>query len=590
MKFSSPQFLEVAQKHMFAIVVGVTIALIVVSPHIRAWYIVGPENFEGVYPVFHDDEITYQARIKEVLEGNFNIGNPYIKEHKDDPFIMPPIAEALMAGVAFLTNTSVPFVTSASDIVLTCIGFLLVYILFLQLTRRHTGIALLYTTLFFIFSLNTFGRPISPQLNALFLFGGIIVITRAFFSTEHTDKKSNRIAGLVTGFACFISPYYFTALLTLYGTLITIEAFFERSKDALKRRVGWFTSMFIPFALLYAFFHLSAAGQPFYEETMLRYGVMHTHIPGSFTNMMFGIVTLTVLLASKLFLSKKDFIYGLGAVMSIFMLNWQNIITGTSLQFSSHYLFTTILLVLMVLAVIHTSHRETTLVGKYWWVKAGTSVGIVFILLVIGENQKNEFLHIVEMPYSVEELTTMQKKMEVFTWFNNNTVPDSVVYTLGDTYDFLLPVYTNNRVYYNFYAALYPASHTETEERWLIQHLFDADMSTSTLREHQREYWGNRFIDIYQSTENRKKIWAWLTGGEYQASEMIDESHIEYMFARWNKISKRPVEESLRKYEVDYILLSRQYPNFTSAKARLESVRSVSLVASLGAVEIYSIE
>ncbi len=169
------------QKHGLVLCVGITMALLVVSPQVRALTSMGVENFRGVYPLFSDDEITYLARITEVQEGHFALGNPYIKEHANDPFIMPPIAEGIFALLAYGTDTSVPFIMSASDGVFGFVCFMLVYILFHVLTRSM-WVSLLYTLLFFFFSLATFGRPISPQFNALFLFAGLIVIAKIYFS------------------------------------------------------------------------------------------------------------------------------------------------------------------------------------------------------------------------------------------------------------------------------------------------------------------------------------------------------------------------------------------------------------------------
>ncbi|MCF7815423.1 MAG: hypothetical protein K9M10_00560 [Candidatus Pacebacteria bacterium] len=557
------------------------------SPHIRSFLIIGSENFEGVYPAFNDDEITYQARIKEAVEGNLNIGNPYIKEHMSDPFIMPPVGEWIIAIGAWITNTSVPFMTSASDFVFGFVDFVLVYALFLMVTRKRKWVALFYTVLFISFSLSTFGRPISPQLNSIFLYLGIIATARIYFLDGVSKKSWNRTAGLIAGITCFISPYFFTALLVFYFALFLLKGVFEKSIEPLKRNIPSFLITFIPFALLYAFFQIRAAGDPSYSETVLRYGLFQSHLPGSYTNVAFGVLTLGVIFIAYKFLTQRAFIFGLSVVSSIWILNLQNIITGKSLQFSSHYLFTTILFVLMALAVIHGALLEQK--GKTSNRKTMAIIGIIFVVSLVAYNQRNEFMHIANMPYTREELIEEQRKMKVFEWLNENTEPNSVVYSLGDNYDFLIPIYTENKVYYNFYAALYPASNTETEERWLIQNMFVPEIDSNTIRDRQREFWGNRFIDVYQSAENRKKIVAFLTRTKYAPSEMIDESFIDYMHTRWEGIKEQPHEELFGRYQIDYILLSKEYLYFNDTKKRLDETKNITLQTTMNGELIYSV-
>lgn len=577
----------ILQKHCIVILIGIAMALIVASPHLRALTSMGIENFQGVYPLFSDDEVTYLARIKEVVDGHMTISNPYIQEHMNDSFIMPPFAEWIFAFLSWITGTSVPFIMSVSDGVLGFTCFILIYVLFHTITKS-LWLSLLYALVFFFFSLATFGRPISPQFNALFLFVGLTVISKVYFSAQLGERKRNLIAGFITGMTCFISPYFFTALLGLYVLIFAMRSIMERSIDIVRRNTPWFFLAFLPWALVYAFLQLNAAQDPSYSETVLRYGLMHTHIPGSFTNMLFGGIALGVLLLSFRVISDKKFAFAFGSLVTIFALNWQNILTGKSLQFSSHYLFTTILLVFVVLALLHAELVSEG--GKKFsqYKKILISVGIFFVILVIGHNQMGEFMHIGNMPYTKAELIQEQKKMEVFTWLNENTEPDSVVYTLGGGYDFLLPVYTHNKVFYNFYAALYPAANTETEERWIIQHLFDGGVSSSTLRDAQRDYWGNRYIDSYQSKESRKKIYALLTRTPYVPASMIPGEQIEYIYNRWIEITKNPLEENFRRYTINYILVSREYPYYAEAIARLEEMESVDFVAEVDSTRIYS--
>jgi hypothetical protein len=580
------QVLKLCRDNIILILIAGAFGLLAASPHIRAWNIVGPEEFTGVHVQFCDDEVTYQARIKEAVEGNLGIGNPYIKEHKDDPFIMPPLAEWSVALVAFLTGQSVPFVTSVSDFVFVFVNFILLYVVFHTLTRNRF-ISLLYTGIFFIFSLETFGRPISPQFNILFLFTGLVAIIRVYFSKDVEKKRINLLVGLIVGSTAFIYPYYFTALLAFYVILFVIRGCIEKSLTPIRQNFPWFFVSFLPLALLYTYFQIKAAGDPTYSETILRYGLMHTHMPGSFTNLLFGAMTLAVFLVLYKKLSSQNFAFGIASIASIYALNLQNIITGKSLQFSTHYLAVTILFVFLVLALVHVILRSEEARDIPSFKKYLIVMGMFCIVAFIGHKQEHQYLVIDEMPYSRSELVHEQKKMKVFDWLNQNTEVDSVVYTLGDEYDYLLPVYTNNRVFYNFYAALYPASHEETEERWIIQNIFDPHVSTTTIEHMQREFWGNRYIDTYQSKENRKKIMSSLRGVPYTPDAMVPETQVEYMYGRYLEMKKESVYELLNRYEIDYFLVSRAYHAYDDAVRALEDMEYVTFLTEIEGVRMY---
>lgn len=583
------QFKILIIRHSIVILVGITMATLVASPHIRALIIVGPENFEGFYPTFNDDEITYQARIKEVLDGNFGIGNPYIKERADDSFIMPPVAEWIVAGFAKITNTSVPLVMVTSDFVLAFINFLLVYTLFLLVTGNRKTLSLLNTVVFFVFSFSVMGRPISPQLNALPMFLGLIFITKIYLSEIVAKRRTHIVSGLFTGITSFFYPYFFTTLLVFWGLLTFSYMVRARSIFAQGKEIAWFMLGFAPLILLYGYFQIQASGVDFYTETISRYGLMRTHLPGSFTNTGLGLLTGGLILLSFRLLKTPEFIYAISLAVSIVALNLQNVITGVSLQLSSHYMFTAVLSILLVLALIHTAliSKRADLLSRR--TKFLIIIGMVCLLGIIAKNRKEEYLNIAQMPYTVAELKAQQKKMAVLNWFDENTELDSVVYTLGGDYDFLLPVYAKNKVYYNFYAALYPAGHAETEERWLIQNFFNMDMSTSTIRDKQRDYWGNRYIDSYQSSESRKKIWSFVTRTPYVPGEMVPDSQIDYMYQKWLDIQAKPIEDVFARYQIDYILLTKEYPFYQETKTRLDKMNTVSPVSSLNEGLVYKI-
>ena len=79
--------------HWLIIIVAVIIGFVVIRPNLEAISGVGVNTFKGIYPILTDDEEYYFARTHEALEGHRGMGNVFLKEHKNKPFMAPPLAE-----------------------------------------------------------------------------------------------------------------------------------------------------------------------------------------------------------------------------------------------------------------------------------------------------------------------------------------------------------------------------------------------------------------------------------------------------------------------------------------------------------------
>ena len=578
--------------HWLAIVIATAIGILTISPHLMMFTVISPDEFNGVYPLYSDDAEAYQARIKEVMEGNFGIGNTSIAEHKNDIFIQPPLSEWIIASLVFITGQSVPFITMASDFIFPFICFILLYILLNKITKRK-DISLFYTTTFFILWLQTFGRPISPQLNMVPVFIGLILIYTLYNKTNlqiNTQRKLAISIGFITGLLLFISPYYWTTLLLLYFLLL--GSTFIRNKDVqkLKHNTLWFLSTFAPLLSIYAFFHQRAASLPFYLETTERFGLMNTHYPGSHTNVALGFITGSIILVSYKLFSKKQFLFLLSLAVSIVILNWQNIITGQSIQFASHYRLISILYIIITLAFINVCLIKSYTPAVYRYTKALALLGMIGMFSILIYMQKSEVIRIWSYDHDRETFLALQEKADTFKWLNENTPKNSTVYTLGGNYDSMLPIYTENSVYLSFHANLYTMSNEETESRWLRQHIFTPELSSEYITANQRHFWGNRFLDSYNSKENRKKIIAKLTGQPYIPAVQFDPVLIEQLVDRGEALKNQDLYSVLKTYQIDYILISKDYEYNNIATLAIENLKEVVLVARINNDYIYNID
>ena len=113
---------------------AIIIGFVVIRPNLEAISGIGINNFKGIYPILTDDEEYYFARVHEALEGHRGWAMFSIKEHKDKPFMAPPLAENFLPASPKYFNISVPALFMLSDFVLPFLGVILLYALFYSMT------------------------------------------------------------------------------------------------------------------------------------------------------------------------------------------------------------------------------------------------------------------------------------------------------------------------------------------------------------------------------------------------------------------------------------------------------------------------
>lgn len=580
-------FLKKISHHYLAIIISIIFSLAIISPRLVSQFIV-KDDFKGIYPVFIEDEAHYASRIKEVLNGRLILGNPYIKEHQDDIFIQPPLSEWIIASVAYCTGLSVSFTLILSSIFIVSIFFLLSYIFFYRI-YDHKLWSVIFTSFFFFLFYQTFGRPISPQLNFIFLLVGLITIFDIYNNREgiYSIKINNILVGFLSGVCLFISPYYFTTLVVVYGLVILYKLFKDKNILGTIYESLYFIIAFAPFAFIYGFFLLRAGRLAAYLDVSTRFGMIHSHWPGSYSNIILGIISVLLLLISKkLFNENKQWFLGFIFALSIFILNWQNIITGQALQFPSHYLVVTILFVIssMAISIKHSidSVNRTKKIIVY------SLILIVAMILVV--RQSREFTVLVPKVPSRDSLINLQKEKYVFDWLNKNTPENSVVNVLGEDLNSMIIIYTKNKVFYNRYGALYLINDLEVYNRWLIQNYFVPEIDKDYVVKNQKDIWWNRYVDSYFFHQNKNKILSKLFGAELAQGSMVPNSSVLEILKLNQDIRSAEINSVLHKYEMDYIVVDKSYEYYAEAAKKISKIKTIHKVADLEIADIYKVD
>jgi hypothetical protein len=550
---------------MFAL--AFLLGFLVVLPTIASVLNLGLKDFRGIYPIFNDDEVHYLAMAEEVYDGHFKLGNAFYKEYKDRPFIQPSVVDILFVPMAKLFNISVPALFAINDFIFVFCGVIVLYFLFLRLTSSK-NISLFFSGGFYLLFLFTFGRPINPQFSFIFLALGLLLIFKIIATGKDYKKAIPLIVflSLITGLLLYIYPYFWTALFAVYFINVFILAIMR------ERSIKLFLKMFLPFLIIFFFAAIPylinisrAVLYSSYDETMFRFGMLQTHIPGCFVNIALLVIPLFALMAAYSRVTDKNiFYYSFSLLVGAIALNWQNIITGKYLQFSSHYYQVTILFVFIVLAVIFFNLREhKNDPADYKKIKLFITLFLsIAVFAVVAHKQRNDFKNGLKILSGVssQEMAEMQNMREIFDWFNGNMPKDSVIYCLSPEYEPFLPIYTHNNLYSYSYGGYYLMSDKEVEEKWVNQNLFEK-VDGRYITEYMREIWLNKFIDVYQNQAVRDKIIGFFTNQKKSPAEIIPSDFINRVLEKHEFAARGGFENFLKSGVVDYILIANIQEN-----------------------------
>ncbi len=581
---------QLIRQHWIALLLAFIIGVLVVSPTLVSIRKLTPNTFKGIYPMFNDDEDVYLTMTREAYDGHTNLSNAYIKDYKAGPYLQPPLPEVVYSGIAKVLHVSVATEAVVNDFFTPLISFLILYSLIWMQTKSKK-ISLALSSLFFLFFLGSFGRPINPQFGFIFLLLGfqcIWIIATNTFPKKKIILWNLALAGCF-GVLVYAYPFYWMTLGVVYTVWTLSIALKEKEWRYWLTNWLWF---FIPAGICTLPFLYNAkllASSPFFIEANERFGFLATHFPGSYFQIILIILCFPLAFAvwklNQKYLS-NIVLFAPALILSGIILNWQNIITGKTLQFPPHFYPVMVLFIFLIASVtIHTVCREG--VRRLWSIICVTT--LVLLCIIIGNRQKGEAIAVIRNIYKPVDITKLQDIGRVTQWLSQNTPPDSAVYALGENYFWAIPIYTSDNLYFAPNASLTMMSDLELENRWAIQHFFD-DETESRVTQASREIWANKFIDSYQNKEVRRKILELITRKQYPENILMDESYPKRVFQIYKKNKEMGFEKALKTYSVDYILLDNSDKRYTSLEEKFNSFSFIKEVARFGDTIIYKIK
>jgi len=588
---------QIIKNHIFAIILALLFGVFSALPTIIVLNKIGITNFKGVYPVFLDDTEHYLSQIKDIQEGH-GLGNVYLKEHKNEPYVLAPLGVYFYAKIANWTGVSAPTLAFLSEFILVPLNFLLVYILFFSSTGSKK-LSLLGALFLHVVFLREFARIIIPQVSYPLMVLGLLALWQYF---QQRKIKYILLLDIIIGLLVYIQPFYWSTLVVIFGLLWVVNMMSDYNKKYFLD-IAYFALPILIFSFPYLQNLKKLFSSPYYNETLERIGKLETHFPGAFVSMamiIFSMLALFYLFVQKNkqngagylellkidFQGKKKYIFAGILFTAGAGLNWQNVITGVYLQLGTHYIMITVLLVIwgMILFGSDLLIMAKSRVGKF--------VACVLFLLpfaVIANNQKTDIPENIKMyHYGQERINELASNAEIFDWLNKNTPPESVIKVYStSSLESLITVYTNNNVDTTGYAGHYLLSDDELENRWIKSVIYEKSIDEDYVINQQLAIWFAEFSHKYAKEVIERKIISLLTGKKYISPQKVPDQYIKRVLDKFKTAKSKPLELVFKVYPDDYIIIDISNDKFKEFDKILSSQNFLRVIKQINQYKIY---
>ncbi len=530
-------------------------------------------NWQGVPPELITDSLYYYAQIHEVRDGYPKVGNPFFKEHQNEiaPAFFLPVD---IAAIPMYFGASIT-ATALIDLFFFTGVFLFLAYLILRACELPRMFAYLGSLIAYLGAYMFMVRPVAMQ---------IVFPTFLFFLLSYLYflRAPGRKSAVILGLGILLAPYTYTYLAYIViGTMASgvISFLIWRKWNELKWLfVSGLISIIGAIPFLFGIF-LPEIHHPLYPETIVRIGMVMTHIPAN-EFFYYGRWVLLVLVALLLVLrgAFRDRIRSLGDdPQNIFLLSsgaglliaaGSNIITGVELSLAIH--IGRFIILWLSLAVAILGFRFLML--PRWEMRTPVRILGALLIIIMGvsliRNIPRSFAFATKDNLSpTAELQTYAEPLRALTL---GTAPGAVVWS-NDTLARYIPIMTNDYVLYTEAGGLQLVGDTEMIDRYLVSRM--GTSSEETLRSSIGKYLGAGIGKEQPIAINRSVAWclrlkkiihnhvcAEPTSGE----QILGDQFFTELLAQSKQIQSNRID-TLRRFNVEYLLLdSTVDPTFSS--------------------------
>lgn len=491
---------ELCTRHRLALLSAFVLGILIIAPQLVFMH---TSVYRGVQMMGADAEEYYVARTQEVYDGYPRLGNVF-QTQKDLPYLVPGLGENIVARLGQVFAQSATAVSVGMKFFSPFLIALLVYAIIYSLSASMPaallagalvvagdavlgGPSALIGVLTGRAPMTSFllsARPINPEVSALFLFAALLILAHVFFKNRKSTWLSSIALGLLAGGALYISPFVSTFLFVVFG--LSIPWFFYRKEYALAKKLTASIAVGLAAVVPFLLNLLQLRQSPFYADTSIRQGLVHTHTP----IIGFWLVALVVSLFiwPRRFSAARPF-FATAIATLVILLN-QQIFTGVAIQPAHYHWYLTKPLAGMVLALFGVFLIEWMFKSK---MLRGLVYSICFSVILISALLVQRASYIAHYA----EAVASQAYVPVFSFLQ--TMPSNQSVWANQTLSLYIPMYTKQNAPNNYYAQFDPIPQAFLEKRLLLEYSLRKVSTTDVLAtmKVEREDIASRLFGVY---------------------------------------------------------------------------------------------
>ena len=521
-----------------------------------------PIVISGKSPIARDEAFAYAPFVNYILKGNLFLQDAYVVEYASYPTpFLGETAPSLIFGVLVKLTGSIEKAFIVADFIFPPIIFLLLYklsclfiehklfagsIAFLTVIARDFIAVIPYpheTLQYLTFAegqnyLLFFSRAFHPQLTFILFIAAVLLMIKLL--KNPTNKLTTLALGLIFGILFYSYVFHWTYFLLTFLFVVTYS-FMKKDLRATRALVlsGAIGILLGAFYLYnsWQFSQLNFASD-FITKTSLH------NLPLPLTLLRYLAITLFFLAVVKL----KNY---QSAVLCLLLLSGvvisplSKLVIGQDLE-TFHYLRRA----LMPIATI------AFFVITYYFIRQKKNLLSIISIVIFSAAL---FLGLRTQIIATEKIQAVHQRDKtqeaVFNWLRQNTSKDSVVGSFDTTFSSLLPVYTENYVYFPPTDRTITPTAEGVERYAILANVLGIDTNW------QKKNLDNiiSYLFVYQAYNDQNKL-DLNSPKRHQAELQID------------FIAKSSLEKEIKKYKLDYIVVTpddleivRPNPDFLKA-------------------------
>jgi hypothetical protein len=513
----------------------------------------------------------YYDRIKEIKDGYPLLGNPYFYEHREEiapTFFVADWVAAIPAllGIPLMPATLINFLFWS---------FAAVFILALFLKKSGIGERwAVFGAIYCYLSIYLFMiRPVSMQIVFPFFF--LFLLAYLYWWQSPNSKKTIIFLSATAAFSAYLYTYNAEIIIVMY-VLSAIYFLATRNWRFLKSiaySIAVFAVMIIPLII----FTLKQTGNPFYWQTMVRIGLVNTHLPTAlfFISGFFVLAGLAALFfiwfsqkTKNIFEDRYPLVFFIITSIAILGISGSNIITGKDLENTEHlerYIIPWLALTTILIFWLLFKQKLWNNFKSKMFVRA-----VLIISLVVIAASDVWYLR----TYGPTSVLSLNNRGAMNKWKKTQTYV-TLFHSLDEKAGLSSVVWANPEGDVNSYIAMlskqYPLFHMggilhfisnqEAEERYMVSRYFD--LTEDDLKTNFKLYAGaGNAIHVWKTSNREVKICQLLLlnklgidcGKIYDAMSWKGKKYFDDLYRRFETDIKPNIKEYLKKYHVQYAI------------------------------------